>query len=176
MNNSLSLVLPSTLLLTLLMLVGMIFFVKASVKARIQVAQFLSSESQEAIAATLKQYLGQRAFRPISLDQNQLTFEGMVRPSIFMALFLTLMVAAALFCLGLMLSLLWPLVGLKFVGLAVLAPLATLFYWKKAERPETVVLRVEQFNPQQTLITITAHRDELAELGTALNLQQRASG
>lgn len=175
MINSPTLVLPSTLLLTALMLIGLIFFVKASVKDRTQISQFLSGDSQEEIAAMLKQYLGQRAFRPIDLDQNQVIFEGVVRPSLFLALFLTLIVTAGLFCLGLMLSLLLPQVGLKFAGLALLAPLATVFYWKKAQRPEKVALKVEQFDTQQNLITVTAHRDELAELETALNLKRAAS-
>jgi Flp pilus assembly protein TadB len=179
--DSPNLVLPSTLLLTLLMVIGLFFFVKASVKDRIEKAQFISKQSEESTVKLLKQYLSQRAYRPTSLDadQNQVTFEGMVSPSLFLAIFLTLLVVAGLFCLGLVLSLLLPQVGLKFLGLVILAPLATVFYWQKSRRVETVKLKVEALDlpnalaspPQgKSLVTVIGHRDELATLQATLKL------
>jgi Cofactor assembly of complex C subunit B len=179
--DSPTLVLPSTLLLTLLMVVGLFFFVKASVKDRIEKAQFISEQSEESTVTTLKQYLSQRAYRPTSLDpdQNQVTFEGMVSPSLFLAVFLTLLVMAGLFCLGLVLSLLLPQVGLKFLGLVILAPLAPVFYWRKSERIEKVTLKVEELDQQnaasikpdgKSLVTVIGHRDELATLQATLKL------
>ncbi|MBW4552516.1 MAG: cofactor assembly of complex C subunit B [Aphanocapsa sp. GSE-SYN-MK-11-07L] len=179
--DSPTLVLPSTLLLTLLMVIGLFFFVKASVKPRIEKAQFISEQSEESTVTLLKQYLSQRAYRPTTLDpdQNQVTFEGMVSPSLFLAVFLTLLVVAGLFCLGLVLSLLLPQVGLKFLGLVILAPLTTAFYWRKSRRIETVKLKVEELDspnapasqPQgKSLVTVIGHRDELATLQATLKL------
>jgi Cofactor assembly of complex C subunit B len=44
-----------------------------------------------------------------------------------------------------------------------------LFYWRKAKRPEKVVLKVEQIQAEgapspQMVVKVSAHRDELLEL------------
>jgi len=172
-------ILSSTLLLTLVLAIGLFFFIKASVKARRQVVQLISREPTDSLLAKLQQYFTQRAYRVVALDaaQNQVTFEGFVRPSWFLAIFLTFLAAAGMLCLVLVFSLLFPQLGMVFLGLELLSPLAGVFYWQKAGRTEQVLLRLENAGvgdtqESQNLITVTGHRDELLVLRQTLGLQQ----
>ena len=163
-------VLPSTFLLTLLMSVGLLFFIRASTKDRIETVRLASEQSEVALLNQLQAYLTQRAYRLTATDASklQVTFEGLVRPSFLMAVFLTLLAAIGFLCLALMLSILFPKLAGVLLGLILLSPLAGLFYWRGAARPERVVLQVEgaRTSEQETLsvVTVTAHRDELAAL------------
>lgn len=170
-------ILSSTFLLTLLLAVGLLFFIRASVKDRTQQVGLIAQESEDSVLPRLQQYFDQRAYQVAEVDAttNQVTFQGFVRPSWFMAIFLTALAACCFLCLSLVLSLLYPSLGSLFLGLILLAPTAGVFYWKKAGRSEQVSLKVQAFpTPEtttQTLITVTAHRDELQELKQALNLK-----
>jgi hypothetical protein len=65
--------------------------------------------------------------------------------------------------------------GLSFL---ILAPLAGWFYWRSAGRSEQVSLKVEPgLDPSvpTSLLTVQAHRDELAELQRALGLSAQAA-
>lgn len=170
-------VLASTFLLTLLLLVGLFFFIRASIKDRTETVQLVSNQSEAAIAPQLQQYFLQRAYRVATADasQAQVTFEGFVRPSLFLAIFLTALAAVGVLCLSLVLAILFPQFAGAFLGLVLLSPLAGFFYWRGASRPEKVSLKVEaiaQPSAQpQSLITVIAHRDELAELQRSLSLK-----
>jgi hypothetical protein len=168
-------ILSSTALLTLLLSVGLFFFIRASTKDRIEVAQLMSDQSEESLLDGLKQYFADRAYRVISLDaeQNQVTFEGFVRPSLFLAIFLSSLAAIGIFCLVLVLSYLFPAAGNWLLLLVLLAPGAGVFYWKKSGRLEQVAVKVgpNQESQIHRLLTVTAHRDELAELRRSLNLK-----
>lgn len=171
-----SFVLPSTFLLTLLLMVGLFFFIRASVKDRTEESQWLSSQPEEAILKQVETYLSSRAYRLIALDQDQdvITFEGVVRPSIALAVFLTALMLTATLCLSLVLSILFPQVGLAFIALTVISPLAGWFYWQRAQRPERVKLKVEGVPPSQsgeaaqTRLTVIAHRDEITAMRPTL--------
>lgn len=173
-------ILSSTLLLTLLSAVGLVFFIRASVKDRTQQIKLVTAEPDESLLARLQQYFDQRAYRVTAVDAatNQVIFQGFVRPSWLLALFLTTLAAAGLLCLALVLSFLYPAWTRGFLGLVLLAPIAGRFYWQKAGRNEQVFLKVEALPQQeagtQTLITVTAHRDELRELQQALKLESLA--
>ncbi|MBW4506774.1 MAG: cofactor assembly of complex C subunit B [Scytonematopsis contorta HA4267-MV1] len=170
-------ILPSTLLLTALMFIGLLFFIRASTKDRTQTAQLVSEQNEATFMPSLQEYFRGRSYRVVAVDQdkNQVTFEGFVRPSVFLAFFLTLLAAAGCVCLSLVLSLLFPSLNQLFIGIVLLSPLSGAFYWKKAGRTEKVSLTVEAttFTEQKlnTKITVTAHRDELAELQKALQLK-----
>ena len=170
-------ILSSTFLLTLLLAIGLFFFIRASVKDRTQQVQLLSSEPEESLLNRLQQYFDQRAYRVASVDAatHQVTFQGFVRPSWFLAIFLTVIAACGILCLSLVLSLLYPKLSSAFLALILLAPAAGVFYWNKAGRSEQVLLKVEavpkQDTDSQSLITVTAHRDELIELQQALKLK-----
>jgi Cofactor assembly of complex C subunit B len=78
-------ILPSTLLLTLLLIVGQVFFIRASTKDRIEKAQLISTQEEAILLPRLKEYFQSRFYRVAEVDpkQNQVTFEGFVRPSFF---------------------------------------------------------------------------------------------
>lgn len=174
MNNT---ALISSFILTLLSSIGLVFFIKASVKARTKNLKLIAEQEADLLLNQLKEYFDYRAYRIVGIDpaQNQLTFEGVVRPSWFLALFLTLLAAIGSLCFGLALSMLVPEYSQYLIWLVVVSPLAGIFYWQKSKRPEQVDLKLEgiltEGSQTKSLLSITAHRDELAALQTALNLK-----
>lgn len=174
MNNPIIL---STLFLTLLLIIGLFFFIKASVKDRTQQAQFISPETPENLSSQLKQYFAKRAYHISSIDSNRnvVTFEGIVRPSWFLAIFLTIVSGIGLLCLSLVLSIILPDQGLIFISLILLSPLTGVFYWKKSTKVEQVLLKLEELitdNHTQSVITLQGHRDELITLQQSFHLQE----
>ncbi len=173
MNNS---TLISTFFLTLLLIVGLVFFIRASVKDRTETIKLVVTEPIEVLLDKLQKYFEQRAYQLIDVDKsaNKLVFQGFVQPSWFLAVFLSALAGIGLFCLALVLNLLIPTVGQLFFSIVLLAPLAGVFYWQKSGRLESVLLKIEQ---QQTTndkqaIAIVAHRDELAQIQQAFSSQQ----
>ena len=170
-------VIPSTFLLTLLMTIGLVFFIRASVKDRTQVITLASEQSEASLLTQLRQYFDRRAYRVIALDaaKNEVIFEGTVCPSFFLAGFLTLLATVGALCLILMLSYLIADLSNVWLGLLLLPPLAGVFYWRGAKRAEQVSLKVESMPDTdartKSLITVKAHRDELAELQRILGLK-----
>ncbi len=169
-------VLASTALLTALLAVGLAFFIRASTKDRIEVSQFMAEQQGEPLLERLQQYFVGRAYRLAAVEaaENKVIYEGMVRPSWFLAIFLSLLAAVGLLCLALVLGMLVPRAATLLPGLVLLAPLAGLFYWRKSARPERVALQVEFLQDAATprsLVTVTGHRDEVAELKQALGLK-----
>jgi len=169
-------ILPSTLLLTLLLAVGLIFFIRASTKDRTEIVQLVSEQDEATLMPQLQEYFRSRSYRVAAVDRekNQVAFEGFVKPSWFLAVFLTLLASAGLACLALVLSMVIPSVGTLFLGIVLLSPLSGIFYWKKAGRLEKVSLKLEA-NPSQqhfsSKLTVIAHRDELTELQRTLQLK-----
>lgn len=172
--------LASTLFLTLLMAIGLFFFIRASVKDRTETETLLSAQSEDALLTQLEQYFTARAYRIVQLDpeQKQVTFRGVVAPSLGLAIFLSVLAAIGLLCLALVLSMVLPQVGPLWWSLVLLAPIAGGFYWQKAGRPEQVQVRVASLatssTEQQSAVTIVAHRDELITLRNTLPLQSQA--
>jgi len=168
-------VIASTLLLTVLLMIGLFFFIRASVKDRTQEVRLLSDQSEDSLLSQLRSYFGQRSYRVAAIDatRNQVTFEGVVRPSVFLAVFLSLLASIGVLCFVLVLAMVLPDWSNFWFGLLLLSPLAGVFYWKGAERVEQVSLKVES-SPDATsrsVITVKAHRDELAELQRSLELK-----
>lgn len=169
-------ILPSTFVLTLLLAVGLFFFIRASTKDRTETAKLISEQEEAVFMPQLQEYFRSRSYRVAEVDQekNQVTFEGFVKPSIFLTVFLTLLASVGLICLSLVFALLFPRFGNVFLGLVLFAPLSGLFYWQKAGRTEKVLLKLEPQTTQQpsfSKITVVAHRDELIELQKVLPLK-----
>lgn len=165
--------LVSTFLLTLLLLVGLFFFIRASVKERTEQIALMVSLPPDALLNQLQVYFQQRAYQVFSAEngQTQIKLQGFVRPSWFLAIFLSFLAAIGLSCLALVLSLLYPSLTLPFFTVILLAPLAGIFYWKQAGRVEQIWLKVESDdNSDKTRLVITAHRDELIQLQQNLPL------
>ncbi|MGQ9869395.1 cofactor assembly of complex C subunit B [Leptodesmis sp.] len=173
-------VLSSTFLLTMLLGVGLFFFIQASVKDRTQSIRYGSDLSEESLISQLQRYFAERSYQMQTTEAvpQHFVFEGIVRPSVFLAVFLTLLATIGLLCLALVLAIAFPHLSGAPYALVLISPLAGLFYWQRAKRPEQVLLRLESDHdewPQssfQSFITITAHRDELIELERALPLKQ----
>ncbi|GAB1541110.1 cofactor assembly of complex C subunit B [Scytonema sp. NUACC21] len=171
-------ILPSTLLLTLLLSVGLFFFIRASIKDRTETAQLVSEQDENTLMPLLRDYFQSRSYRVAAVDpvQNQVTFEGYVKPSWFLAIFLTVLATAGILCLSLVLSFLFPNLNKVFLGVVILSPLSGAFYWKKAGKLEKVSLKLEETKSDENLpskLTVTAHRDELIELQRALSLKKQ---
>jgi len=169
-------ILPSTLLLTLLLSVGLFFFIRASTKDRTETAHLVSEQDEATFMSQLREYFRSRSYRVAAVDreQNQVTFEGNVRPSWFLAIFLTLLAATGIVCLSLVVYLLFPNVSRFILALVLLSPLSGVFYWKKSGRLEKVLLKVETTQSEQTpssKVTVVAHRDELTQLRRTLQLK-----
>lgn len=162
-------VLPSTFFLTLLLTIGLFFFIRGSFKDRTEVAHLVSSLPEEQLLPQLKQYFSQRAYRvkQIDGDRNEVTFEGWVRPSWFLAFFLTLLTALGMMCLEIVLSTIFPRFTTPLLGLILLSPLTGWLYWQKAGRLEQVALQMTNKG-----IQVTGHRDEVAELRRSLDLRE----
>lgn len=126
-------IIPSTLLLTLLMIVGLFFFIRASVKDRTQEIKLVSEQVEASLIVQLQQYFQDRSYKVAKVDpeQNSVTFEGIVRPSIFLAIFLTLLAAVGILCLALVFSLLFPSLSSIFPWLVLLSPAAGFFTGKE---------------------------------------------
>lgn len=154
------------------MLVGLFFFIRASVKDRTEQVIWITPQAETELIPQLQNYFQQRSYQVITPEKEKnkeelghnLYFEGFVRPSWFLAIFLSILAAIGLLCLALVLSLLAPAFQGWFLILPVLAPAAGIFYWKKAGRIEKVQLQVQSQTQGQTQLTITAHRDELIQL------------
>ena len=174
-------VLPSTVFLTFLLAVGLFFFIRASTKDRIEVVQLQAEGEQLSVLESLQHYFSQRSYRIASVNaaDNQVVYEGTVRPSWFLAIFLSLLAAVGFLCLALVLAMLLPAIATGLPYLSFLGPVAGWFYWKGAGRQEQVLLQVESLLTEETtpinVLTVTAHRDELAELQRALNLKPMAN-
>jgi len=167
-------IIPSTFLLTLLLLVGLFFFIRASTKDRTEQAKIASEDDETILMGQLKDYFQSRAYRLVSADpeKKEVIFEGFVQPSWFLAVFLTVLAALGLACLGLVLAQLFSSQNPFF--LVLVAPLSGIFYWRQSGRIEKVLLKMEFCQNEQhpsSIITVTAHRDELAELKRALQVK-----
>ncbi len=181
LNVSTTPVLSSTLLLTILLLVGLIFFIRASVKDRTTQVQFKANLAETSLLPKVKDYFFQRAYQVKSFDPEQeaVTLEGFVQPSVFLAIFLSVLAGLGLLSLSLVLFLLFQDVSYRgvFFVLTAFAPLAGIFYWKKAGRWEQVSVKLDSTDSSSqepmTLITVTAHRDELIQLQKALPLKRQ---
>ena len=167
-------VVGSTLLLTLLLVVGLLFFIRASVKDRTQEVRLSSVQSNEWLLGELKQYFRDRAYQVTSIDadRNVVNLQGNVRSSLFLVFFLSGLALVGMICFVLVLEMTLPDGGVFWWVLLAIAPGAGYFYWKKANRPELVSFRLESDTQEgASVITLQAHRDEVEALREALELE-----
>jgi hypothetical protein len=162
-------VLSSTLLLTILLLVGLISFVKSSVKDRTTEMIFTNNSlDDDRLLAEVRTYFKQRAYEVTQIDptKESVTLTGQVKPSVFLAILIVVLVAIGLTCLGLVLSILVPALSDNWWLMVLASPLAGMFYWRGADRMESVSL---ELRPSSRL-WVRGHKDELTELQRSLSL------
>ncbi|MEB3235449.1 MAG: cofactor assembly of complex C subunit B [Cyanobacteriota bacterium] len=168
----------STLLLTVLMAIGLGFFLRAASKDRTTVVEVHSPRPALEVLDGLTTWLTARGWRSESGDpaQQLLRFRGQVASSMPLALLLSLLGGVGAACLALVLRQLWPLLGWWPLLLALLGPGAGLLYRRRAERAETLELRLIETTNRMggSSLRLRAHRDELIalelELGAELGL------
>ena len=166
--------LSSTFFLTLLMFVGLFFFIRASIKDRTEQTEFQALLPETRLLERLEAYFNNRAYRltQIKAQEKQITFEGFVQPSWFLAILLTLLAAVGFLCLALILSFPFSNIGNSLFLLVLLAPVAGIFYWQGAGRTEQVRLQIQPSDPttieEGITVQVTAHRDELRVFKAAL--------
>ncbi len=164
----------STFIMTVLLSIGLFFFIRASGKDRIEIRRYRSELSVQDLGSQLQAYLKGRSYRLLETDETGLaTFVGQAQPSGFLTGLLTALAAVGLLCLVLVWQMVQPqLQGFTFLLLA-LSPLAGWYYRKTASREETLRVRVRQGDsPELTGVDIAAHRDELNELQQQLPLEE----
>ncbi|WP_398334635.1 cofactor assembly of complex C subunit B [Vulcanococcus sp.] len=169
--------LGSTLLLTLLLAIGLVFFLRAASKDRTTVVEVRSSKPPLVVLPALTEWLQQRGWRPegSNPDRRLLTFTGQVEASAPLAVLLSLLGGVGAGCLGLVLRQVAPVLGWWPLLLVGLGPLAGWIYRRRAARPETVELRlISHDEATGSALQLRAHRDELIalelELGPSLGL------
>lgn len=155
------------------MMIGLFFFIRASVKDRTKQIQLIPAESEDILLKKLQEYFEARYYQLTAVDaaNKQITFRGFVQPSLFLTILLTILAVVGLFCLALVLFLLFPDIKHLFWLLLLVAPLAGLFYWRKAGRWEEILLQVILKTDSPNLVSVTAHRDELIQLQENLPVQ-----
>lgn len=159
------------------MMVGLFFFIRASTKDRTESLTLHRPDTPATVRQQLIQHFEERAYTVQTNDpsSNQVELQGIVRPSLFLAIFLTTLALIGLLCLALVLASLFPGLDLVFPGLIGLSPVAGLYYWQRARREETIKFQVSPAvgaaKVELSQVVITAHRDELIALQQALKTQ-----
>ena len=174
----------STLLLTILLAIGLFFFLRASSKDRTTVVEITSSQKPVEVLNVMYEWLNLRGWKQTGgdFDQRILTFKGQVISSKLLAIFLSLLGGFGSCALGLVIIQIYPNLGwwpilLGFIG----GPLSGIIYFNKSAREEKFELRLisNENSEEITLIRLRAHRDELIslenELGERLKLKSDGS-
>jgi hypothetical protein len=169
----------STLLLTLLLAVGLVFFLRAASKDRTTVVDVRSSRPALEVLSGLTGWLEQRGWRAVpeasDPERRKLRFRAEVAASPLLAVLLSLLGGVGAACLGLVLRQLIPALGWWPLLLALLGPLAGAIYRQRAQRAEELELRLLSHDSATgSELRLRAHRDELIalelEMGPKLGL------
>lgn len=171
-------VLSSTLLLSLLLGVGLVFFLRAASKDRTTDVVVSSYRSSLVVLDGLGAWLQQRGWQLIASnpDRRAMVYEGHVAASRPLAVFLALLGSCGGAALGLVVRELlpghtwWPL------SLSLLGPAAAPLYLRRAQRRERLELRLLSDDDMVPVrLALRGHRDELisamAALGAELQLK-----
>ena len=166
--------LNSTLLLTILLAIGLFFFLRASSKDRTTIVEISSSQEPIEVLNVMYEWLDLRGWNHTGgdFDQRILIFKGQVVSSKLLAIYLSLLGGAGSCALGLVIIQIYPTLGwwpilLGFIG----GPLSGMIYFKKSAREEKFELRLisNEDSEEMTLIRLRAHRDELISLENELS-------
>ena len=165
--------LNSTLLLTVLLAIGLFFFLRASSKDRTTVVEITSSKKPIEVLNVMYEWLDLRGWQQLGgdFDQRILIFKGQVISSKLLAIFLSLLGGLGSCALGLVIIQIFPTLGwwpilLGFIG----GPLSGIIYFKKSSREEKFELRLTSRDDEEiTSMKLRAHRDELISLENELS-------
>jgi hypothetical protein len=161
----------STLFLTILLFFGLISFLRGSIRDRTTDALFTVEEiTDDHLLKQVRDHFQQRAYKVIEIDpvRDVATLSGQVKPSLFLAIFMTILAAVGLICLGVVLGILIPDLENLWLWLLIFSPIAGVFYWRGTPRERLVSL---QLLPE-TRLKVRAHKDEIEELQRSLKLEK----
>ncbi len=175
--------LNSTLLLTILLAIGLFFFLRASSKDRTTVVEISSSQKSLKVLNDLCEWLNLRGWKQSggNSDKKILIFKGQVVSSKFLAIFLGILGFFGSCSLGLVIIQIYPFLGWWPILLGLIGgPTSGIIYFKKSAREEKFELRlIEKDDNKNTFMRLRAHRDELIslenELGEKLQLKSDGS-
>ena len=166
--------LNSTFLLTILLAIGLFFFLRASSKDRTTVIEITSSQKPLEVLNIMYEWLNLRGWKQTGGDFNQriLIFKGHVVSSKLLAIFLSLLGGFGSCSLGLVFIQIYPTLGWWPILLGLIGgPLSGIIYFRKSAREEKFELKLisSDDNEEMTLMRLRAHRDELISLENELS-------
>ena len=173
----------SVLLLTVLLAIGLGFFLRAASKDRTTVVEVHSSMPPLDVLKAVSLWLEHRGWRSDGgdADRQLLRFQGSVASSPTLAVLLSIFGGLGSACLGLVIRQLYPVLDWWPLLLAIVGgPLAGFIYRSRAARIESFELRLlSSAESQNSVLRIRAHRDELIamelELSKSLDLSSDGS-
>ena len=166
--------LNSILLLTILLAIGLFFFLRASSKDRTTVVEITSSKKPIEVLDAMCEWLNLRGWKQTGgdFDRKIITFKGQVVSSKFLAIFLSLLGGFGSCALGLVIVQIYPTLGWWPIFLGLIGgPLSGMIYYNKAAREEKFELRLisNGDSGEMTAMRLRAHRDELISLENELS-------
>ncbi len=164
--------LNSTLLLTILLAIGLFFFLRASSKDRTTVVEITSSQKPIEVLNIMYEWLQLRGWKQTGgdFDKRTLIFKGQVISSKLLAIFLSLLGGFGSCALGLVIIQIFPILDWWPILLGLIGgPLSGMIYFKKSAREEKFELRLINSDDEMTSMRLRAHRDELISLETELS-------
>ena len=174
--------LGSTLLLTVLLAIGLFFFLKASSKDRTTIIDISSSKKDIEVLNEVCNWLNARGWQQIKVnsDKKILTFKGQVVSSKYLAIFLSILGGLGSCSLGLVIIQIYPLLNWWPILLGLVGgPISGFVYFKNSQREEIFEFKLINENERQyTQLRLSAHRDELIAFENDLKdkLELRSDG
>ena len=173
----------STLFLTILLAIGLGFFLRAASKDRTTVVDVQSPLPPLEVLKGISFWLEERGWKKNggNAEEKLLIFNGNVASSTFLVIFLSCLGGLGSACLGLVLIQLYPALSWWPLLLAAIgAPLAGIIYRIKSKREESLQIKLLTSDTSSTcILRIKAHRDELIaiqlELSESLKLSSENS-
>ncbi len=166
-------VISSTLLLTILLAIGLVFFLRAASKDRTTIVDIHSSLPPIDVLNGITSWLQNRGWKNDGgdADRQVLRFHGNVSSSYFMTILLTFIGGLGAGCLGLVLRQLYPVLDWWPLLLIVLGgPMAGFVYRRRSAREEFLEIRLVSFDDNQgSILRVRAHRDELISMELELS-------
>ena len=173
----------STLLLTILLAIGLVFFLRAASKDRTTVVDVQSPLPPLEVLNGISLWLEERGWKKNggNVEEKLLLFNGSVASSPFLVIFLSFLGGLGAASLGLVLIQLYPFLSWWPLLLSAIgAPLAGFIYRIKSKREEFLELKLLSSELSNiSILRIRAHRDELIaiqlELSESLELSSENS-
>jgi len=174
--------LRSTLFLTILLAIGLFFFLKASSKDRTTIIDISSSKKNIEVLNEVCKWLKSRGWQQIKVnsDRKILTFRGQVVSSKSLAIFLSILGGLGSCALGLVLAQIYPFLNWWPILLGLVGgPISGFVYFKNSYREEVFEFKLLNDNDfKYTQLRLKAHRDELIAFENELKdkLELRSDG